>query len=91
MRDQLAYGIATDVQNDLVWCELQNSGHWYVVDPVLAGQRESWSDMTHQQVSMSGSSDDDIETRLRGHWINKMQTGALHCFNRAGAWDASRK
>ena len=91
LRDQLAYGIATDVQNDLVWCELQNSGHWYVVDPVLAGQRESWSDMTHQQVSMSGSSDDDIETRLRGHWINKMQTGALHCFNRAGAWDASRK
>ena len=26
-----------------------------------------------------------------GHWINKMQTGALHCFNRAGALGREQK
>ena len=84
LRDQFARGIAVDLQNDLIWCELQNRGHWYVLDPVPAGQRESWSDMTHQSVSMSGpTSGLDSE---REPWTMKMRTGGLHCFNRAGSW-----
>ena len=65
----------SDVQFDLGWWPLQQRDLWFVVDPVMAAQRDSQSDVTGQRQTA------EVQMMATGTWDTKIVASSIHCYN----------
>ena len=46
LREQFERCLVVDIQNDIGWWPLMWQDDWFILDPVVAGQRDGLSDMS---------------------------------------------